>query len=236
MNREDAGLAFLEHLNEAVRLNQWIYDYVKPYLGVSVLEVGCGIGNITEFLVSKRNRNVTAIDIEPKYVEIVKEKFGADPGFRALQGDITDPDFINALSATPFDTVVCLNVLEHIEEDEQTLVSFHRLLAPEGRLVLLCPAHRVLFGSMDRHLGHYRRYHRKGLQEMVIRVGFKPLRAFHFNSFSVPGWFINGKMLHSHHASPLQVKIVEAIVPFFRFFEDRVKLPFGLSVLVIAEK
>lgn len=132
--------------------------------------------------------------------------------------------------------MVCLNVLEHIRDDEQTLMSFHRLLAPGGRLALLCPAHGWLFGSMDRHLGHQRRYDRKGLQQMVSRVGFRPLRAFHFNSFSVPGWFINGKLLHGHHASPLQIRIVEAIVPFFRFFEDRMKLPFGLSILVVAEK
>jgi SAM-dependent methyltransferase len=236
MKSEDTGLVFLEHLNEARRLNQWIYDYIEPYLGRTVLEVGCGIGNVTEFLVSSDRRRVVSIDIEPEYVEIVARKFQDRKSFRALRGDITDGSFVRELAPAAYDTVVCLNVLEHIRDDEQTLESFRDLLTDNGRLILLCPAHPRLYGTMDQHLGHFRRYSRKGLEALLVRIGFKPVAGFHFNSFSVPGWFINGKILGRRHASPAQIRIVELVVPFFRFWEDRIKLPFGLSILTIARK
>ena len=230
------GDAFLQHLNEARKLNRWIYDYIEQYLGESVLEVGCGIGNITEFLVADDRLRLTAIDIEPSYVEAVTGKFAARGGFQALVQDITSPGLVASLGAEAFDTIVCLNVLEHIQDDRATLRYFHDLLHEKGRLALLCPAHPCLFGSMDRDVGHYRRYERDKLEFMLKETGFKVIRSFYFNSFNVLGWWFNGKVLGSRHASPLQIRLVEAVVPLLRFWEDRVKLPFGLSILVIAEK
>jgi SAM-dependent methyltransferase len=236
MDKNDTGLVFLENLNEAVRLNQWIYDYIEPHLGRSVLEVGCGIGNITEFLLREPTRKVFGVDVEPEYVQHVRQKFAANEGFQALAGDITDPSLVRQLPAGQFDSVVCLNVLEHIEDDALAVRVSHELLSPGGRLILLCPAHKALYGSMDRHLGHFRRYSRAGLAQLVTREGFAVDRAFYFNSFSAPGWFVNGKLLNRRHASPFQIRVVEFIVPLFRLFEDRVKLPFGLSVLMFARK
>ena len=146
MAQESLALtATLNQLAKLDRYNHWIYESISQALGRRVLEVGSGTGNITRFLCSG-GREVTATDVVPSYRNELERLFGGNPKVRVEKFDLTTeaPD---TFVADPFDSVVCLNVLEHIEDDLFALAQMRDSLAPGGKLALLAPGHRVLYGE-----------------------------------------------------------------------------------------
>jgi SAM-dependent methyltransferase len=135
-----------------------------------------------------------------------------------------------------FDTIVCLNVLEHVEHDEVAMSSFRQLLMPGGHLALLVPAFPWLFGTLDLNGPHFRRYTRRGLSGLIQQSGFELLEIRYFNLFGMPGWWFCGKILKRPILPASGLGWYEKLVPVFRRIEAWTGPPMGLSLIAIARR
>ena len=133
------------------------------------------------------------------------------------------------------DSVICFNVLEHIEQDETALRNIFDLLEPGGRFLLLVPSHPWLYGSLDQHLRHHRRYRKKELKNKLEAQGFRVIYLKYFNRIGIFGWFLNGKILRRKELPSFQLAIYNLLVPLLKL-EKFFPLPFGTSLLAVAEK
>jgi len=220
-------------LEQTEAYHAWLIDQIRSFLRGNILEVGCGIGNLTGLLLDCGK--VWASDIEGNYLKIVKERYGSHPNFvSALIWDIRIPPLRDFPKT--FDTVVCSNVLEHIEEDLTVLNHFYQMLSKGGRVVLLVPALKWLYNSLDQDLGHVRRYTKKELATKIKQSGFQLLHLTYFNPFGILGWFINGTLLRRRLLPKHQVRLFNQFVPMFRILETFVPNWIGQSLIAIGEK
>jgi glycosyltransferase involved in cell wall biosynthesis len=229
---EDIVYQTLQKMKRLHRYNHWIFLKFRPFLGRRVLEIGSGIGNITKFLLDRDL--IIATDVEPKYLTLLKNTFGNYKKFMIGYLEITGAE-MERYRSYHVDSVVCFNVLEHIEQDETALRKIFDLLEPGGRLLLLVPSHPWLYGSLDRHLGHRRRYGKKELRNKLEAMGFKVIFLEYFNRIGILGWFLNSKILRRKRLPSFQLRIYNLLVPLFRL-ETLFPLPFGTSLLAVAEK
>ncbi len=223
----------LHQLGEIERYNRWLYEQIEAYLGRRLIEVGSGTGNITQFLCAE-GREVVATDVVPRYREILQERFGQQPNFRVGKFDLNQAA-PSELAAEQFDTVVCLNVLEHIADDLFALEQMRAVLAGDGHLVLLVPAHPLLYGEFDRALGHFRRYRKSELIGKLKGKGFKICQVKFFNFAAVLPWLINGRLLRRAYLPEGQVSLADRLVPLLKL-ERLIGPPLGISLIAIAQK
>lgn len=215
------------------RLDEWLIQEIMPYLGARVLEIGSGHGNLVLHLLDREL--VVATDVEPASVEITRSKFGSFPNFRACVYDVCDP-VDDELRGLRVDTVLSLNVLEHIQHDRVALSHMAELLVAGGRVVLIVPAHDWLYGTMDRAIGHFRRYTRQAMSRALEDVGLAVEEQFYLNALGALGWFFNGRIVKQTIPPKEQLAWFNRLVPLLRVAEQRVRPPFGISLLSIAHK
>ena len=228
---EHAGYRILQRMQKVSRYNAWMWDQIAPFVGHRILEVGSGVGNMTRFFA--RRERVVATDLNEKYLLILHHLLDGHPNVRIERLDLNED--ARWLESERLDTVVCLNVLEHIEHDEQALASLFRVLCVGGRLVLLVPALPALYGSLDRALDHHRRYARDELLAKLRCAGFEVERSWFFNLLGVAGWYVNSRVLRRRTFPPVQLTLYDSLVPLFRI-ESRFRLPLGMSLIAIARK
>lgn len=227
---DQVGAATLEMMAAAPRYNRWMFERLRPWVGRRVLEVGAGIGNMSAFLVD-RERLVLA-DTEPYYLHRLRERFDDRPNVRVVE--LRLPAFDPQLVAERVDTVICLNVLEHVEDDRGSLSAMRQLLEPGGRLVLLVPALRPLYGTLDEALGHFRRYAPTELGRMVEESGFRVRHLEYFNLAGVPGWWLASRVLRRKLIPTEALRCYEALVPLFRL-ERWLPWRVGQSLIAIGQ-
>jgi glycosyltransferase involved in cell wall biosynthesis len=214
------------------RYNSFLFEVLAPFVGKRILEVGAGTGTITQFL--RGRQRVCATEVDPQYLQLLERRFENDPQIRTGAFDLDHP-VPSEVAAERFDTIICLNVLEHIEDDGAALRRMREVLEEDGRLILLVPAHQFLFGAMDSAIGHYRRYARSSLRSLLEREGFSLETDFMINALSTPGWFLNGRVLRRTSVPGLQARLANRLVPLFRL-ERKLNLPIGLSVIAVARR
>ncbi len=212
--------------------NWWVYKKIEPFLGKKILELGSGIGAISKYLV-KKNRKVTLTDINKKYTTYLKRRFVGNPHVEVKNIDILNIDTV--FSEGEFDTIIGINILEHIEHDIESIKKLKKVLIKEGNLILLVPAHKSLFGKLDSKLGHFRRYSRDELKTKLKNEGFYIERIEFMNFLGAVGWFINFKLLRRERMSKLVIQIFDGTIPVIAFIERFLKFPFGLYLLCIAK-
>ena len=227
---DQVGVATLERMAAAPRYNRWMFDRLRPWVGRRVLEIGAGIGNMSTFLVDRER--VVLTDTESYYLGRLRERFAARP--HVSVAELRLPAVSPGLVAERLDTVVCLNVLEHIEDDRASLQAMHRLLQPGGRLVLLVPSLRALYGTLDEALGHFRRYVPAELSEKLRGAGFRLRHLEYFNLAGVPGWWVAGRLLRRRLIPTGALRWYEALVPLFRL-ERLLPWRIGQSLIAIGE-
>jgi SAM-dependent methyltransferase len=227
-----AGFDTLSTMDVMRRYNGWLWKQISPFVGQCVLEAGCGTGTITRYLVNRKR--VISIDFDGHYVALLKERYADRSNVRVEWADLSAAEWPD-LSQEPIDTIVSMNVLEHLPDDDYVLKRFHSVLAPGGRLVLLVPAHMALFGEIDRALDHYRRYDGAGLSRLLEKAGFELGEVRYLNPTGVVGWFVNGRVLKRKVVPRFQAALYDLLHPILQAF-DAAHPPFGLSVLAIAQK
>lgn len=224
----------LKLMLEAPNYHDWIWGRVKSFCGDRILEIGAGLGIFTRKIQEGR-KLVIASDVDRGFLSLLKNhsfgdnvkilEFNAESG----NGDLFEQDHL--------DTILCINVLEHIEDDMKALNNFFKILEPSGRLILFVPAFPKAYGTIDRLDGHFRRYSKKDLTDKLERAEFKIKKMQYFNSVGLVGWFLVNRIFKSKGNSGWSVKFYDRfIVPILAFVEARLTIPFGQSLLVICEK
>jgi glycosyltransferase involved in cell wall biosynthesis len=236
----NVGHVTLARMSKLEPYNRWLVGRFRGALGKRILEIGAGFGNLTRHLAEdeqgSRRELVVASDLDPVAVEYLKGVFREDPAVRVASYrfplDAAGREEIRAMS---IDTIVCCNVLEHIENDEATLADMHALLKPGGRLALLVPALQRLFGTLDEHLGHFRRYEKPDLESKLARAGFALEDCRFVNRPGVFGWWLNGRVLKRRVLPRAQLRAFGLFLPLLRR-EEKSPPSYGMSLLAIAKK
>lgn len=210
----DPGAKTLHALSAAPRFNRWMADTIRPFVGDRVLEIGSGIGNLTRALVQGRSR-YTATDLSEEYLARLSSRFFQRPNLEARKLDLTNPADFAPLTCQ-MDTVICLNVLEHIEDDALGLRNIFSALAPGGRAIVLVPEGQSVFGTIDVALGHFRRYSEAELKKKMEATGFVVEQVVRFNRVSRPAWFVSGKILKRTSLDLNQMRLYDRFVWLWR--------------------
>ncbi len=212
--------------------NHWIFDTIREYLGKSVVEVGAGIGNITQFLLNLDK--VVCLEPFVPYRDYLAGRFAAHANVSVFAEKIQDcPN--SDVPAGEFDSVVCLNVLEHIDDDVDALARMKQLLSPGGRVIVLVPALQCIYGEMDRAMGHLRRYSLGSLKKTFAKAGLKVRHARYMNFLGVAAWWWRGKIRRKSTIPVSATRKFDRLVPVLSAVERLLPMFIGQSAVAVGE-
>jgi SAM-dependent methyltransferase len=228
----------LEAMSFAVNYHKWILDEFRPFLGKRVVEVGAGTGSFSELLLEENLDSLSLVEPSEMFehlkinVSQIKNKAHINfhkSIFSEVAQEISDEQ-------KP-DSIIYVNVLEHIEEDVSELKHIHQTLSNGGRCFIFVPALMSLYGEFDRKIGHFRRYTKQEVEEKCLSAGFKILKSKYFDFAGIIPWFVKYKMLKSDSLDSGAVTLYDKIaIPFVKGMEKFINVPLGKNVLLIAEK
>lgn len=220
----------LEDLASAVNYIDWYAGLTQPWLGADPLEVGSGLGSYAAAWAAAGQR-ITVSEADLARLALLQRRFADEPlvDVRQLCAPIQETGSYSA--------VVALNVLEHIEDDVGALRSFRRLVRPGGHVVLVVPAFQLAMSDFDRQIGHHRRYSRPSLERVLRAAGLRPVLVRYSNSIGLLGWLVLMRWLGRRPTEGFALRAFDrAVVPPMRRLEARLRLPFGQSVLAVAQR
>jgi SAM-dependent methyltransferase len=229
------GAETLEIMTAAPRYNRWQFERVARFLGRRVLEIGAGIGNISTFIVDGRRECVVLTDTDEYYRNRLRRRFAEHP--EVIVEDLTLPTDAaeERFRRYAVDTVVALNVVEHIRDDVGAIRTMGELVQDGGRVVVLVPALPELYGSLDEALGHERRYSPRILTDVFRRAGLTLENVSWFNPVGAVGWWVNSRIRRASRIPVGQLRVFDSMVPILRV-GDRVPLPFGQSLIAVGRR
>lgn len=223
----------LEAMSFARRYHEWILSLFRPFLGERVAEVGAGSGNFSALLLREPIRQLVAIEPSTEMFERLTEATASDTRVERQN------DFFSEVSeAYPsyFDSIVYVNVLEHVERDAEELTHVHQALRPGGHACIFVPALPWLYSEHDASIGHFRRYTRRELLTRMKGAGFEIVRTRYFDIAGILPWLILMKILRKKPAAG-SVSIYDTfIVPVSRVLESLVPPPIGKNLVVVGRK
>lgn len=223
----------LDAMAEARNYCRWILDFFAPYLGEKVIEIGAGAGTFSELLL-RINRISKLVLFEPgaNLFPLLQKQFEDNPRVRLHLGS-----FEPSLLEEPADSIVLVNVLEHISDDDALLLQIRRSLRPGGRVLLFVPALEWNYGSLDMVFEHHRRYSKTILRKKLERAGFRVEHARYVNFLGIASWFLAGRVLRQETLRPRQVRWYDRwIIPWSFELERIWEPPVGQSLVAIAVK
>lgn len=230
------GMETLDVIAGANKFNKWMYDTIHPYCKGKIIEIGSGIGNISQYFVDAKE-DITLTDIRQNYVDALKAKFENKTSGIELM-DLTDDNFDNRYShlLNSFDTVFALNVVEHIKDDKLAIANCNKLLKKNGHIIILVPAYQALYNQFDLELQHFKRYNKKTLGALFNENAVNVLKQQYFNVMGIFGWYISGKLQKNKTIPGGQMKLYNLLVPIFKLVDFFSFRSFGLSVIAVGKK
>jgi SAM-dependent methyltransferase len=223
----------LETMSEAKRYQAHVLDLFRPYIGTRILEVGSGIGTTTRELLDVAER-VVGIEPNASSVSRLRESLGAHPRFELRSCHLEECDRLELVSQR-FDTVMCINVLEHIRDDVAALRLFGEIVRPtDGHVLVFVPAVQAVYGPLDAELGHYRRYS-KPMLDSAFRAAAMRLDVLRYtNPIGLLGWLFNSRVTKSTAHSSRQIALFETLIaPWALPLERVIPMPIGLSLVAV---
>ena len=227
------GRGVLNNLTGTPQYLSWLARELRPHVGDAVLEVGAGIGNITGRLMAKRLLYVAA-EKDPLHLHTLRNRFLRTPNVVVQRIDPEVPEELAGLESC-FDTVLCLNVLEYLDDPGAVVDSLRATLKPGGVLVALVPHGPSLFGSLDQSLGHKLRYTSRAARRLLEAHGFDVEKAYSFNKAGAPPWWAYGKLFGSRNINKPVLKIFDKTVWFWSRVDRLIPWP-GLSLIAVARR
>lgn len=229
---EEYGHNILTSLPATHRFGRWLAESIKPWVGQEVLELGAGVGSIMLHLLPRQR--YVASDIDPLFLRYLQGVHAHNRRITVAKIDVASAEdfqpFRNA-----FDTVLCLNLLEHLDDDLRCLRNIHNTLKEGGRLCLLVPRGPAMRCPLDDAAGHRRRYRKSELVEKLNSSGFELEFCRTFNRASFPSWVLTGKILRRKRVGKLQLKLFDSTIFLWRRVDRLLPWP-GLSLLAVGRK
>ncbi|MDQ5840198.1 MAG: class I SAM-dependent methyltransferase [Chloroflexota bacterium] len=222
----------LRRMAGADHYNGWLIDRSRPHLGARVLDLGAGVGTFTA-MIADQAEWVVALEPDPTFRPALERRFAGASNVEVLALDAEA--LFAGKTHGPFDSVVCFNVLEHIPDDQGTLEIVRDVLEPGGALLLLVPAHPLLYGGIDRTVAHVRRYSRGPLRILLRRSGFTVETLRHVNPVGAAGWLVTSRLLGRTQIPAGPLTLYDRLVPVLRRL-DKVDLHVGLSLWAVARR
>lgn len=223
----------LNAIAKADKFNFWMYSQMRPFLQGNILEIGSGIGNISDFL-TKEFPSACLSDVRDQYTEYLKRRF---PNNNVLNIDLVHPEFETVYQKLlgTFDFVFALNVVEHIKDDSLAASNMAKLLKPNGKMFILVPAYQWLYNSFDVSLEHFRRYNKKKIVGLNPK-GCEPIQSRYFNSFGIVGWFVVGSIFKKKIIPEGNMSLFNKIIPTVKLLDWVLGNKIGLSVILVTQK
>lgn len=234
---DPTGFHTLDIISRATAFNRWMYSSIRPFLQGNILEIGSGIGNISDFVV-RDGYTISLSDYDADYQSALAEKYHSCPNVpEVLSIDLEQADFTAAYVhlQNRYDTIFLLNVIEHIRDDRKAVQNCAFLLKPQGRLVVLAPAFSFLYSRLDKELGHHRRYTTTTMTRLLTREELLPVHRQYFNALGLAGWFVFGLTGRKQLTAPA-FNLFNILVPLARLLDRLMGKLGGLSVIAVAEK
>jgi SAM-dependent methyltransferase len=225
----------LDAVAEAANYYRWIVDSFSGALGKGkrIAEAGAGIGTVSEILLERASpRELLLIEPAGNNIPELQRRFAKDTRVRVFQGYLEQIG-----SSFAADTIIAVNVMEHVERDAEFLRAAHATLSRDGALLLLVPAVPAIYGSLDRAFDHFRRYTKSGLRDLLLDAGFEIERLHYLNVIGVAAWFFAGRVMRRRTLGRTQVRFYDRwVIPWLRRIESGIHPPIGQSLLAIARK
>lgn len=235
---DPSGFETLEAFSQADTFNKWQYNALNRFAQGQILEIGSGTGNISAFFL-KEHEQVCLTDLRPEYCELLKNKFGPDPhllGVYELDLSLHNFESTYPYLLNKFDTVIASNVIEHISEDSLAVSNAKSLLKNNGRLIVLVPAGQWLYNSIDKELGHYKRYSKSSLKSLLESAGLFVEDTRYFNAAAILGWWISGNILREKTVSSAKMTLYNRMTPIFKITDWFIAPFVGISVISVGIK
>ena len=200
----------------------------------TLADLGCGLGNFVELL---NNREFyIGLDSDQEMITAISEKYKQRKNMVFLKEDISRKEVYDYLRSQAVDTIFCVNVLEHLADDRLALNHMVEALPAGGKICLLVPAHRSLFGSLDKLDGHYRRYAKRGFREILSTLPVEVEKLYYFNLAGALGWFFKSRVMRQYFQADENFTLMNKLVPLLRILEGWIHPPLGLSLVAVLRK
>lgn len=217
----------LEQATELDRYNRWIISLFHKYFGKNILEVGSGLGGLSQYF---PKTNITLSDLCSDYFKYLKSQFN----YKTLKLNIEKESPIEIKNS--FNTIFSSNVFEHIHDDKSAMKNCYKLLNKKGKFLMFVPARPEIYGSLDKAMGHFRRYTKDELTKKAIDAGFKIIKIKYVNFPGYFTWWLRGKMPNKSNSDSFMAKVFDTLVVPLLYLEKYFPIPFGQSLMFVAEK
>jgi SAM-dependent methyltransferase len=224
----EGGPDILDVLSGAKRFNSWMAETLRPHLGKRVMEIGAGIGNMSVLLCRHRESYI-ATDIDDEHLARLSVRLAHRPQVSIQYCNLEEPEGFSQ-HRDSLDTVICVNVLEHVGDHAAGLRHIHSVLRPGGSAVILVPQDMSVYGTLDEVLGHCRRYSQAELRQRMEEAGFDVVQMIEFNRATRPGWIWNGRVLKRRYFSRFQIGAFDRLVWLWKRLDRILPWP-GTSII-----
>jgi len=226
----------LEAMSFAVNYHKWILEEFRPFLGKKLVEVGAGTGSFSEMLIDEKPENLALIEPSEMFEFLEQNISQIETAARVSYYNTIFSEAADNLSEKP-DTIIYVNVMEHIEDDRGELKKVYETLAAGGRCLIFVPALMSLYGAFDEKVGHFRRYTKNELEDKGRAAGFKIVKSKYFDFVGIFPWYIKYKLLKSDSLESGAVTAYDKFaVPVTKQFERFLKFPVGKNILTVLQK
>jgi 2-polyprenyl-3-methyl-5-hydroxy-6-metoxy-1,4-benzoquinol methylase len=232
------GEKTLAAIANADKFNKWMYDTIKPYCKGHVLEIGSGIGNISQYFLLD-GFQTTLTDLRQTYCDVLEQKFANYHNLKGiLKINLTHPKFETEYANLigTLDCIVAMNVVEHIEDHELAIANCYKLLKPQGHVVILVPAYQWLYNKFDKGLEHFRRYTKSRLVDLIAKNKFEIIHSQYFNLVAIAGWFVSGSILRKETIPEGQMGLFNKLVPTLKIIDKLIANKVGISTICVGRK
>ncbi len=224
----------LEAMSFAKNYNQWIVELCSPYLGKNIAEVGAGTGNLTELLSGYRNiSNITAFEPSAKMYNTLTHNLSGNDKVTSINSALSE---ISDKYTEQFDSILYINVLEHIEDDAAEAIKIHRSLNENGHACIFVPALSWLYSDFDKSIGHFRRYHKDQLIQLFDKNGFDIVTVKYIDMLGILPWYLNFVLMKRHLDHKTTTIYDKLVIPIIKILDKISPTPIGKNLLLIAKK